>query len=416
MSKSDFYLEIYRHLNFLSFLSLGFSSPNPPVACVIFDETKRKILSLGFSEQAGKSHAELGAYNNLDYKERFLKHSLAVTLEPCSHHGKTPPCLDLILKYKPDKIIYGLRDFNPIVKKKRSIAKLKKEKHTLVVKDFYIKKKSKVYLNGFFNRLKNFRPSFLLKTVVTKDNFFSSKKNKKISISNQYSNKLTQLLRAKYDAVLVGPKTTFIDKPSLDFRGLNVMDLSYFKVIKEHFLFNTLLDSFSNNDFITFHNENISSYQPYRVFIISKASYITEDFIQIQEMLNQKYKINKLVFFLSKIEYYSDFLIRNLKKISDNKIYFFKQESVALDILKKLGNLGCNNVIVEGGNFLYKEFSKIFSSYDLFLKINSENSFKKLIHTDVGVSPSFFFEKKLNLISSFNLNQDLWEFYNCIPD
>jgi pyrimidine deaminase RibD-like protein len=102
---------------------MGFSSPNPPVACVITD-LNDNILSSAHTQKTGFNHAEREAYLKLG--ENFSeKHNLYVTLEPCSHFGRTPPCLDLLLKYKPQKVFLGIKDPNPLVKKTNSISILK---------------------------------------------------------------------------------------------------------------------------------------------------------------------------------------------------------------------------------------------------------------------------------------------------
>lgn len=97
-------------------MGMGYSSPNPPVACTITD-LDDNILSEAYTQKVGENHAEKEAYRKLG-NNFHRPHKVYVTLEPCSHFGKTPPCLDLILTKKPQKIIIGSRDPNPLVQKK----------------------------------------------------------------------------------------------------------------------------------------------------------------------------------------------------------------------------------------------------------------------------------------------------------
>ncbi|PKA04557.1 bifunctional diaminohydroxyphosphoribosylaminopyrimidine deaminase/5-amino-6-(5-phosphoribosylamino)uracil reductase, partial [Leptospira ellisii] len=94
--------EVFREeLCRLAFLSMGESSPNPPVACILTDPDNSRILAKGRTSPAGGAHAERNAYSVFSERGNAEPHNVWVTLEPCSHHGKTPPCIDLILKYKP---------------------------------------------------------------------------------------------------------------------------------------------------------------------------------------------------------------------------------------------------------------------------------------------------------------------------
>ena len=91
---------IREELTRYSFVSTGYSSPNPPVACVLEDSVTGEILSSASTRKAGQNHAEREAYRLL--REKFPNgklpdHNAYVTLEPCSHYGKTPPCIDLFL-------------------------------------------------------------------------------------------------------------------------------------------------------------------------------------------------------------------------------------------------------------------------------------------------------------------------------
>ena len=102
---------------------LGTTAPNPMVGCVIVHDSN--IIGEGYTSPYGGAHAEVNAINSVKDKSLLKEASLYVTLEPCSHFGKTPPCCDLILKYKIPHVVVGCLDPNPEVAGK-GVEKLKK--------------------------------------------------------------------------------------------------------------------------------------------------------------------------------------------------------------------------------------------------------------------------------------------------
>ena len=97
--------------------------------------------------------------------------------------------------------------------------------------------------------------------------------------------------------MIVGPKTTFIDKPHLDFRDLPLISPEKFKIIKNHKLLEAIIDCLSDKSFLDFHLKHKSDYQPYRVFVISNQNQLTEEFFRIQNNINQSYQTKKNNFF-----------------------------------------------------------------------------------------------------------------------
>ena len=91
----------------------GNTFPNPSVGCCIV--MNGKILAEGFSSEAGCNHAEINAINNIKEKSVLSKCAIYITLEPCSHFGKTPPCVDTIIKHKFKKVVIGIKDPNELV-------------------------------------------------------------------------------------------------------------------------------------------------------------------------------------------------------------------------------------------------------------------------------------------------------------
>jgi len=192
----------------------GFVSPNPLVGCVI---TKNgKIIGEGYHKKYGSPHAEVNAINNAKNKKHNLKNStLYVNLEPCSHYGKTPPCIDLVIKEKISKVVIGIKDPNPEVNGK-GIRLLKKAG----IKVEYGILKNKCYeLNRFFIKYITKKiPYVTLKIAQSFDGKIALNNNKSKYITCNESLKFVHKLRSVYDAVLIGKNTALIDNPSLTVR------------------------------------------------------------------------------------------------------------------------------------------------------------------------------------------------------
>ena len=195
---------------------LGSTRPNPLVGAVIVFENK--IIGEGFTSAYGNNHAEVNAIKSVTKKELLAKSTLYVTLEPCSHFGKTPPCSDLIVKHKIPKVVIGCVDDNPEVAGK-GISKLKAS--GCKVKVGVLEDECKSHHNRFFTFHNKKRPYIILKWAETKDGFIApklKKEQKPVWITNQYSRLLVHKWRAEEQAILVGTNTVLKDNPSLTVR------------------------------------------------------------------------------------------------------------------------------------------------------------------------------------------------------
>lgn len=234
MTTADFYIQ--RCLQ-IAKNGIGTSRPNPSVGAVIVIDDK--IIGEGFTAPFGGNHAEVNAINAVVDKELLKKATLYVTLEPCSHFGKTPPCADLIVKHRLKKVVIGCLDSNPKVAGK-GVERLKNagiEVVTGVLED-----ECRKHHKRFFTHQEKKRPYIILKWAATKDGFIypeldsgsdeldsKSLKNKEmlkqvqhkklIWISNSYSQQLVHKLRAKEHAILVGTNTVLVDNPKLNVRS-----------------------------------------------------------------------------------------------------------------------------------------------------------------------------------------------------
>ncbi len=198
----------------IAYLAAGRNQPNPYVGAVLV--CKNSIIGEGFHHLYGQAHAEVNAIANVKAKNRHLiaESCLYVTLEPCFHFGKTPPCVDLVLKHQIKRVVIGCEDIFPQVAG-QSIAKLRAA--GVEVRLGVLEAEIKWLTRHFFSNVRLQRPYIILKWAMSKDGFFS-KKGEKIQISNPLSQRLLHRWRGQEQAILVGKNTAEIDNPRLDGR------------------------------------------------------------------------------------------------------------------------------------------------------------------------------------------------------
>lgn len=192
---------------------LGAVSPNPMVGCVVVHNDK--IIGEGWHQKFGQDHAEVNAINSVEQKALLKESMVYVTLEPCSFHGKTPACSDLIIRSKVKKVIIATLDPNPKVSGKGMEA----IKSAGIEVEVGILEKESIELNRrFFINQKLNRPYVILKWAQTKDGFIARKNFDSKWISSEFSRQLVHRWRAEEDAILVGKNTAKYDNPSLTVR------------------------------------------------------------------------------------------------------------------------------------------------------------------------------------------------------
>ncbi len=195
---------------------LGTTYPNPMVGSVIVYNDM--IIGEGWHKKAGEPHAEVNAINSVKDKSLLQKATIYVSLEPCSHFGKTPPCCDLIIKNKIPNVIIGSVDPN-IKVAGNGIKKLIEAGATVTVGVL----ETECYdLNKrFFTFHQKKRPCIILKWAETKDGFIApieKLEQKPVWITNPYSRQLVHKWRTEEQAILVGTQTVIDDNPKLDAR------------------------------------------------------------------------------------------------------------------------------------------------------------------------------------------------------
>ncbi|WP_338378359.1 bifunctional diaminohydroxyphosphoribosylaminopyrimidine deaminase/5-amino-6-(5-phosphoribosylamino)uracil reductase RibD [uncultured Flavobacterium sp.] len=201
---------------------LGTTYPNPLVGSVIVYEDK--IIGEGWHRKAGEPHAEVNAINAVEDKSLLTKSTIYVSLEPCSHFGKTPPCADLIVTHKIPNVVIGTIDPNEKVAG-NGIKKLMEAGANVTVG--VLEEECYELNKRFFTFHNKKRPYIILKWAETADGFIApstKKEQKPVWITNAYSRQLVHKWRTEEQAILVGTQTVLDDNPSLnarDFFGNN---------------------------------------------------------------------------------------------------------------------------------------------------------------------------------------------------
>jgi diaminohydroxyphosphoribosylaminopyrimidine deaminase/5-amino-6-(5-phosphoribosylamino)uracil reductase len=328
----------------------GLTGSNPSVGCVIVKNDK--IISIGQTSYNGRPHAEFNAIKNCIDDLNGSK--MYVTLEPCCHHGLTPPCTNLIIKSKISEVIYSVTDIDKRVRNKS--LKILKSKNIKVKKGLLKDKINNFYSSYFFNR-KNKLPYVTGKIAISKNNLIYSKFNKKIT--NVNSDKFTHLLRYKNDALMVSYKTLNKDNSKLNCRIKGFNNYSPKRVILDNKLqtkINSYVMKTANKD-----NTIIFYDQAHKSKVID-------------------FKKKKVLLIRSKVNKQGKFDVKSILK----KLYFYN----------------CRNLLIEGGDILTSHLLKK-KLFNIFYLYKSPKILSKKI--DYLKFNSFDILKK-NYKNKFNLN------------
>ena len=330
---------------------VGLTGTNPSVGCVIVKNNE--IVSVGQTGIGGVPHAETVAIRNTT-KKKLKNSTMYVTLEPCNHYGKTPPCTKQIIKSKIKKVYYGIEDID-----NRTSGKSKKifNSHKIIVKkNLQSIKIKKLYKSYFF--LKNEKYPYTTGKIACTNDYFIKSSSK--YISNFYSLKFSHLLRYKNQGIMVSSKTINSDNPFLNCR-ING------------------LESFSPTRFILDKNLKIK---------------INSNVIKTSN------KIKTYIFYNS-----SSPKINKLKRMGVKFIQINLNDDKNLDILeilKKIKKLNIFYLLVEGGLRLTNFFisKKLFNEFYLLrsnINIKNKNKFKK-------------YRFKNNILKLFSKNETINKF------
>ena len=189
----------------------GKVNPNPMVGAVIVKDGK--VIAQGYHEEYGKSHAEVNAFNNA--LEDVRGATMYVTLEPCSHYGKTPPCVEKIIEKKISRVVIGMVDPNPIVRG-QGIEKLLSQGIEVVTG--VLEEKCKKLNEVFIKYITLKKPFVIMKTAMSIDGKIATSSGESKWITKEESRKQVHKLRNEVSAIMVGVNTVIKDDPELTCR------------------------------------------------------------------------------------------------------------------------------------------------------------------------------------------------------
>lgn len=285
---------------------LGNTNPNPMVGAVVVKEGK--IIGEGFHKKFGGPHAEVFAIEDAGSEAEGA--TVYVTLEPCSHYGKTPPCAELLVKSKIKKCVIGLKDPNPLIAG-RGIAIL--EEAGIEVEVGIMQEEIQKMNRVFLHQIQKKEPFFYLKTAITLDGKIALANGDSKWISNSLSREFVQELRTEFMGIMVGVNTLNNDNPSLTARREKGVDP--LRIVIDPYL-NTNLDS----NFVAYAQKDDLS-----LIITSEDE-------------------------REKAQRYSDLGVRF--------IFFEGRVFDPVKIKKKLYMMGVDSVLVEGGSGVISSFIK----------------------------------------------------------
>ena len=339
----------------------GLTGLNPSVGCLIVKNNK--ILAYGQTGFGGRPHAETVAINKCK-KNELIGSSIYITMEPCTHYGKTPPCANEIIKSKFKRVIYSINDVDKRTSNKAYT--LLKSKNIIVSKGLLKLKTKKIY-NNYFQQYKSKKPYVVAKIACSSD-FFISTKNK--FITNLHSINVSHILRYNFDSILISSKTANSDNPILSCR------------IK-----------------------GLEKYSPKRL-IIDKNLKINKKLA----IINDKNKKNTIIFHS----------IKDKKKIKYFKLKGIKLSYTELDsnnnidlkkVFLKAYRFGIGSIIIEGGKLLTRSVlkDKLINEFYLFKSKKKLGKFGK--NNISGYKKLFNFFKKKEIIKTFLNGDKITKYY-----
>ena len=264
----------------------GYTKTNPLVGCVIVKD--KKIIATGYHKRYGDIHAEVAAIKKVKDKNLLKGASLFVTLEPCCHYGKTPPCTKAIIESGIKEVYCGIYDPNPIVNKKG--VKILKKNNIKVYVGFLkeaIKKQNEVY----FKYVKEKKPFVIAKAAITLDGKMATLEGNSQWITDERLRKEANRLRCYCDAVLCGINTIIKDNPLLTCRVLKNKKIK--KIILDPFLkIEKDFNIFKGNSVIIFYHKEekrkIEELEKMGAELIRLE--LKDDFFDWQEILAKLYE------------------------------------------------------------------------------------------------------------------------------
>lgn len=283
--------EIYMHRCLqLAKLGSGAVAPNPMVGAVLVH--KGMIIGEGYHQKYGEAHAEVNCLNSVGAEHRQLieQSTLYVSLEPCAHFGKTPPCADLIVRSRIPRVVVGCRD--PFVQVDgKGIEKLNAAGVEVV--PGVLENECRQLNKRFFAFHTKHRPYVVLKWAQTADQKMANAGSDRLHITNEYSNRMVHKWRSQEMAIVVGTNTALYDDPQLTTRlwpGKNPIRI----VVDRDLRLPLSLKVFDGSVPTIVFNTQRHSLEAERFSVPNGVHYyqVTEDVSLVQQMLHALYRMN----------------------------------------------------------------------------------------------------------------------------
>ncbi len=281
----------------------GFTKLNPLVGAVVVKDNR--IISTGFHKAYGEKHAERVALESINEEDA----TLYVTLEPCVHYGKTPPCVDLIIEKKLKRVVIASIDENPVVKNK-GVEKLRK--NGIEVEVGLMDEENHLINKVYFKHITTKKPYVSIHAGISIDGKLTDKNKNSKWITSDILRDISHGLRGEFDSILVGKNTVLSDNPQLTIRH----------------------DFWKSKDF-------------YRV-VLNKDN----DLEKYLNIFKNQDKFPLVIFSSNK-------LTKKEKKVENH--FFINEDDAGLDlkeILRILYGLDISSVLVEGGGKIIDSFIK----------------------------------------------------------
>ncbi|NQV18480.1 MAG: bifunctional diaminohydroxyphosphoribosylaminopyrimidine deaminase/5-amino-6-(5-phosphoribosylamino)uracil reductase RibD [Armatimonadetes bacterium] len=348
----------------------GLTNPNPMIGAVLVKDGK--IIGKGTHKKAGTNHAEIFALK--DAGENVIGSTLYVNLEPCSHFGKTPPCVDRIISGEVKKVVIAMKDPNPLVNGK-GIQKLKNAGIEIQVGicEEEAKELNEIYIKNITKK----KPFVILKAAVSMDGKIAAKNGDSKWISNELARKKVHEIRNYVDAILIGENTLMIDDPKLNVRLVEPKKnpkkiiISYNLNLKNIEQFN--VNKVSNKNSIILVSSKIKENENKRSFFENLGIEVI-----LIEKLNSKLNLDNLLIELWKKEIYSILVEGGSEtftsfieaKLVDKLHLFISPKIIGNEGLSWIGDLNIRNITdsiqIKKVNFEVLEDNILVTGYPVY--------------------------------------------------
>ncbi len=358
IKKDKYYIKL---ANNLALNYNGYSGPNPSVGAIIVKNDK--IISFANTGLSGRPHAEINALNKLSNKDK-KNSTIYISLEPCSHYGKTPPCVNEIIRSNIKKVVYSINDIDHRTSGKAY--NVLKSKNIKVKKNLLKNYSNKIYKSYFYSKKKQI-PYVYGKLAISKDLYIKEKKN--FYITNEHSRKTTHILRSKVNCILTTYKTINADNPKLNCRIDGLSDFSPIVAILDKNL-NIKKNSFlihnaKKNKTLLFYNKRddktVNYLKAKKIKMIYTPIYNNEE-LDFNFILKNLYKHEissvlieggkALTYSLLENDYFNEFYLFISHKYLKNK-GLLKVSNIKSNLTKKFKNIKFNETFLDKDNLIH---------------------------------------------------------------